>query len=50
MKGISVNYVSFVTLFAIAIAILCAQKGHTALDISAYFAFVFIVVYVVHRR
>ncbi len=50
VKGISVNYVSFITLFAIATAILCAQRGHTLESILAYFTFVFIVTYVVHRR
>jgi len=50
VKGISSRYVSFITIGAIAFAVLCAQKGHSAQDILAYFTFVFIVMYSVHRR
>jgi len=50
VKGISVNFVSLITLFAIATAILCAQRGHTAESILAYLTFVFIVMYVAHRH
>ncbi len=50
MTNISGRYVSFIALFAIATAVLFVQKGHTAQDILAYFTFVFIVMYIVHRR
>lgn len=50
MKDLTVNYISFVVLFAVITAILCIQRGHSAQEILAYLTFIFIVVYSVHRR
>lgn len=50
MKDLTAPYVSFVVLFAVVTAVLFNQRGHTFQDILAYLTFVFIVVYLVHRR
>ena len=48
-KGIGSKFILLISILAIAFAVLCAQKGHSARDILAYLTFVFIVVYSVRR-
>ncbi len=50
MRDLTVNYISFIVLFAAVTAILCIQRGHSAQEIFTYLTFIFIVVYSVHRR
>lgn len=48
-RGIGPKFILFISILAIFLAALCAQKGHSARDILAYLTFVFIVVYSVRR-
>ena len=50
MNALSVNYISFIVLFAAVTAVLCIQRGLSAQDVLAYLTFIFIVVHSVHRR
>jgi len=48
-KGIGPRFILFISVLAVAFAVLCAHKGHSPRDILAYLTFVFIVVYSVRR-
>ena len=50
VKDLTAPYISFIVLFAAVTAVLGIQRGHTTQDILAYLTFVFIVMYLVHRR
>ena len=50
VKDLTAPYVSFIVLFAAVTAVLGIQRWHTTQDILAYLTFVFIVMYLVHRR
>ena len=43
------RYLSIIFLIAMVTAVLCAQKGHSSVDIAAYLSFVFVLVFAVHR-